>query len=171
MSSEAEALVGVESAGREAITELRRLLGMLRDESHLLPGGAPTAPQPTLAELGRLVEESRAHGLAVRLDVAGRPRTLEPTVEISAYRIVQEALTNVRKHAQAGAVSIKVCYDEDRLRLQVADDGVGVAGPRAGFGLAGIRERVEIFGGMLSTSSPPGGGFAIDATLPLADAR
>lgn len=131
-------------------------------------GSPAMEPQPTLAHLDRLVEDTRREGLAVSLDIEGDRQPLEPALDVSAYRIVQEALTNVRKHARARAVSVRVIFDGDWLRLHVADDGVGASvGPDDGFGLLGIRERVEVYGGTLSVSSPVDGGFVLVAALPV----
>lgn len=161
---ERDALSLTEETGREAIMELRRLLGILRSDVGL----PDIEPQPTLAQLDRLVEESRRNGLRVDVSVEGDRRPLESALEVSAYRIVQEALTNVRKHARARSVSLRVGYEPTWLRLQIADDGVGgVVGTGEGYGLVGIRERVEVYGGTLSVSSPAQGGFTVDAVLPV----
>jgi signal transduction histidine kinase len=169
--SEASALMRAEDAGRRAIVELRRLLGVLRTDGGL----PPVEPQPTLAQLDRLVEHARGDGLLVDVQVVGSPRQLEPAVEVSAYRIVQEALTNVRRHANARHVDVRVVYEPECLRIRVSDDGSGRAreaslshdGRQPGYGLIGMRERVEVYGGRLSVSSPPDGGFVVDAELPL----
>jgi signal transduction histidine kinase len=165
LESEKAALAKAEEAGRQAIIELRHLLGILRSDS---PTSA-TEPQPTLAQLDRLLDDTRRHGLHVEVSVEGDRRPLEPAVEVSAYRILQEALTNVRKHAKAQAVWVRVAYDDDWLRLSVADDGVGSTANAGstGYGLVGIRERAEVYGGSLSLSSPATGGFAVDAKLPV----
>jgi signal transduction histidine kinase len=169
--SEASALMRAEDAGRRAIVELRRLLGVLRTDGGL----PPVEPQPTLAQLDRLVEHARGDGLLVDVQVVGSPRQLEPAVEVSAYRIVQEALTNVRRHANARHVDVRVVYEPECLRIRVSDDGSGRPreaslshdGRQPGYGLIGMRERVEVYGGRLSVSSPPDGGFVVDAELPL----
>jgi signal transduction histidine kinase len=165
LESERAALAKAEESGRQAIIELRHLLGILRSDSAL----AGTEPQPTLAQLDRLLDDTRRHGLRVDVHVDGDRRPLEPAVEVSAFRILQEALTNVRKHAKAQAVSVRVAYDDDWLRLSIADDGIGsqTTAASSGYGLVGIRERVEVYGGNLSFSSPASGGFTIDATLPV----
>jgi signal transduction histidine kinase len=170
--SEQAALSDAEGTGRRAIAELRRLLSVLRSAD----GPAATSPQPTLAELDGLVEESRKLGLAVALNVEGDRPTLEPAIEVSAYRIVQEALTNVRKHGRARSARVDLGFGPDWLRVRVADDGVGAASRAAvgasgnGHGLVGIRERVDVYGGRMSVSSPPGGGFVLEVALPLASA-
>jgi signal transduction histidine kinase len=165
LASEQEALLQAEEAGRRAIAELRRLLGVLRSDD-----ATPLVqPQPTMAGIDELVEESRRVGLEVRLTVEGLKPALEPAIEVSAYRILQEALTNVRKHAAARTVSVRVGYDDDWVRLRVADDGVGSPDgePGPGHGLVGIRERVEVYGGLLSLTSPATGGFVMDVALPV----
>ncbi|MEO7071327.1 MAG: sensor histidine kinase [Nostocoides sp.] len=164
LESERAALGQAEDTGRQAISELRRLLGVLRDDD----GRSGTEPQPTLAGLDRLLDDTRRDGLTVTMRIEGDLHRLEPALEVSAYRIVQEALTNVRKHAGASLVSVRVAYEPEWLRLQVADDGIGASAPSPkGFGLVGIRERVAVFGGNLSLSTPAGGGFALEAALPL----
>jgi signal transduction histidine kinase len=167
LAAERDALALTEDTGREAISELHQLLGVLRRE-HGLPD---TEPQPTLGQLDRLVDESRRTGLLVDVSIDGVQRPLEPALEVSAYRILQEALTNVRKHARAGREALRVGYHDDWLRLQVSDDGVGSAVPSVetaeGFGLVGIRERVELYGGTLSLTSSAGQGFTVDAALPV----
>lgn len=199
-NSETAALLRAEEAGRQAMVELRRLLGVLRAEGSprsdndlrgdeeprsdevppgvtgpVSPQAPPTEPQPTLAGLEGLAEGARRDGLEVEVQVVGRPRPLEPAVEVSAYRIVQEALTNVRRHARARHVDVRVVYDDDCLRVQVRDDGAGCRGDssvlhsdgRPRYGLVGMQERVEVYGGRLSLSSPEAGGFAVEAELPL----
>jgi signal transduction histidine kinase len=165
--AERDALTLTEDTGREAIAELHQLLGVLRSDDDL-PG---TDPQPTLGQLDRLVEESRRSGLHVEVSIDGARRPLEPALEVSAYRILQESLTNVRKHARAGRVRLRVGYGDDWLHLQVSDDGVGTKAPSVedaeGFGLIGIRERVEMYGGTLSLTSSAGQGFTVDAALPV----
>ena len=164
LESEKDALEKAGDTGRQAIIELRRLLGVLRTAQD----SAPLEPQPTLAGLEGLIDDARGTGLVVDLAVEGERRPLDPAVEVSAYRIIQEALTNVRKHARANAVSVGVRYDGEWLRLSVADDGVGATpNSDAGYGLLGIRERVEVYGGRLSLSATPAGGFAVDVALPV----
>jgi signal transduction histidine kinase len=169
-ASEVSALLRAEEAGRQAVVELRRLLGVLRTD-----GEAPVEPQPTLTQLDRLVEQARRDGLLVDVQIVGTPRRLEPAVEVSAYRIAQEALTNVRRHARARHVDVRLTYEPGCLRLHVSDDGTGRAtdaslphdGRQPGYGLVGMRERVEVYGGRLSVSSPSTGGFTVEAELPL----
>ena len=164
--AERDALDSTADTGRRAIAELHRLLGVLRDD-----GGVPdTEPQPTLALLDRLLDEARQVGLQVDLRVEGDRRPLDPAVEVTAYRILQEALTNVRKHAHARSVAVRLGYQPDRLCLQVRDDGDGfpttTPAGTGGWGLVGMRERVEVYGGTLLAGRPDGGrGWAVDATL------
>jgi signal transduction histidine kinase len=161
----------IENSGRQALTEMRRLLGMLReaDEEPAL------TPQPGLGELPALAESVRAAGLPVRLVVDGDAAALPAAVDVSAYRIVQEALTNVLKHAGSARAEVSVGVVGDALMIEVTDDGPG---PEAadlartdpapdGRGLAGMRERVALFGGELLAGPEPGGGFAIRARLPV----
>jgi signal transduction histidine kinase len=166
LDSERTALGEVEATGRRAIAELRRLLGVLRSDAG--PNAAVAEPQPTLAGLDRLADETRRLGLRVDVEVVGEKPALEPGVEVSAYRILQEALTNVRKHADAQTVAVRLGYAADCVRLRVADDGRGAnGGAGAGHGLVGIRERAEVYGGRVATLSPPGGGFVLEVELPV----
>jgi signal transduction histidine kinase len=147
---------------------MRRLLGVLRDP-HDEPG---LTPQPGVGELAALAEGVRAAGLPVRLVVDGDHATLPTAVGVSAYRIVQEALTNVLKHAGPAHAEVSISCVAGAVTIQVTDDGAGIpaAGAHAGGqGLAGMRERVAIFGGELLAGPRPGGGFAVRARLPLGD--
>lgn len=157
-----ELLRGVESAGREAVVELRRTLGLLRGEGDAL---APVG----LDNLDELIGQFREAGLAVTVRRAGQAVPLLPAVDLSAYRIVQEALTNVLKHAPAAAAELTVDYRADGLRLTVTNPGPVVAAPPGGtgHGLIGMRERAMLFGGELSAEPRPDGGFAVHATLPV----
>jgi signal transduction histidine kinase len=159
-----EALENVERAGRAALAEMRRLLGALRRD-----GEEPElAPQPGLADLDGLLDDIRATGLAVRLRVHGQPVELPPGLDLSAYRIVQEALTNTLKHAHATRADVDVRYEPHDLRVEVRDDGRGPAGGDGlGHGLVGLGERVKIYGGDLSATGYPAGGFLVRARLPL----
>jgi signal transduction histidine kinase len=160
-----QSLVRIQDTGREALGEMRRLLGIMREGA----GSGALAPQPRVADLERLVEESRAQDLSVMLSVEGERRVLPAGIELSAYRIVQEALTNVRKHAGRPAkASVVVYYADAALELEVADDGQGsrVGGDR-GLGLVGMRERVAFFGGEFSAGPGEDGGFVVRARLPL----
>jgi len=168
----AKALAAIEATSRAALTELRRLLGVLRQEGE--PQGA-LAPVPGLADLDRLLAEVAKAGLAVRLQVEGTPSTLPAGVDLSAYRIVQEALTNVVKHAGPARAQVTICYRDHDVMVEVTDDGRGVAAPTGdgqagvGHGLIGMRERVAVFGGDLEAGPRPAGGFRVAARLPLAD--
>jgi signal transduction histidine kinase len=160
-----EALGSIESTGREALAELRRLLGSVR------PGDGPGAfaPQPGLARLDELIEQVRSTGLTVELTVEGSPRELPPSVDLSAYRIVQEALTNTLKHADASHATVLVRYGPGTLDVEVVDDGRGAAadGAERGHGIIGMRERAVLFGGELRAGPAPGRGFSVHARIPL----
>jgi signal transduction histidine kinase len=170
-----QALTSIESTGRQALAEMRRLLGVMRRDGDARPEEAADAlaPQPGLADLDALVGRARDAGLEVELQVEGAPRPLAAGVDLSAYRIVQEALTNCLKHAGAAKAIVRLCYGREDLELQVLDDGRGVVGLReegrenGGHGLIGMRERVAVFGGDLDVGPRPGGGFKVDARLPL----
>ena len=160
-----EALDSIESTGREALTELRRLLGRVRPED----GDTERAPQPGLARLDALLDQVRAAGLQVDLAVEGKPRELPIGLDLSAYRIVQEALTNILKHAQASKASVRIRYEPDAVELEVVDDGRGPVQDetQSGQGIIGMRERAALVGGALRVGRAPGGGFAVDARIPL----
>ena len=161
----------IDETARSGLTEMRRALGLLRAAD----AGAALAPQPSLREVERLVEESRAAGVPVELTVRGETAGLPAGLDLSAYRILQEALTNVRRHAEGAWTSVEVTVDGQLVRLRVADTGSEVPG-RAddghdpGHGLVGIRERVALYGGSLEAGPQPGGGFLVSATLPLSGA-
>jgi signal transduction histidine kinase len=158
-----EALGSIESTGRGALTELRRLLGGVQD------GDGSLAPLPGLARLDDLVAQVRSAGLTVELTVEGEPHELPAGVDLSAYRIVQEALTNTLKHAQASSVSVRVRYGSGVLEVEVVDDGRGPAanGGERGHGIIGMRERAALFGGELRVGPAPGQGFSVHASIPL----
>ena len=159
-----EALRNVEQAGRTALAEMRRLLDAMRHEADELE----LAPQPGLDTVSQLVEDVRAAGLDVRLEVHGDPVALPRGIDLSAYRILQEGLTNALKHARAQRADVLVRYGAAELELQVRDDGRGPADPDGlGHGLVGIRERVKIFGGQMTAGPTGSGGFALTARLPL----
>jgi signal transduction histidine kinase len=158
-----EALRTIEATGRGALAELRRLLGAVRGD------GADFAPQPDLAQLDELIDQVRAAGLQVVLRIEGEPRPLPAALELSAYRVVQEALTNTLKHADASRVDVALRYRDDALDVEVRDDGTGDGdGSGAGHGLIGMRERVGVFGGSLEAGPAPGGGFKVAARFPSA---
>jgi signal transduction histidine kinase len=208
----AERFAAIGDTARAGLTEMRRLLGVLREDAQAsadqdpptteadapalaasapglaasgvaAPGPATLSPatlspatssavadrhpQPDLAQLGDLIDEAReACGSVVRLIVSGPVTRLDPGVELAAYRIVQEALTNARRHAPGAAVDVELRYDGDVLRLRIRDNGPGPAARRTGHGLLGMRERAAAAGGSLRTGDAPGGGFRIDAQLP-----
>jgi signal transduction histidine kinase len=156
------ALGRVELAGRTALAEMRRLLGAMRRDGDDLELG----PQPGLDALGSLVEDVVRAGLPVRVHVEGEPIALPRAIDLSAYRIVQEGLTNALKHANASHADVTVRYRPDEVELNVADDGRGPEGRNGGgHGLVGIRERVSIYGGEMSAGTRPGGGFLLTARL------
>jgi signal transduction histidine kinase len=164
LADEAEALRGVERTGRSALAEMRRLLGAMRRSGD----GLELGPQPGLASLDVLVEEVSRAGLPVSLHVDGESSSLPPAIDLSAYRIVQEGLTNALKHARASHADVTVRYGADVVQLEVRDDGVGAAkGDGLGHGLVGIRERVKIYGGEMNAGAAPEGGFVLTARLPL----
>jgi signal transduction histidine kinase len=170
----AKALAAIEATSRAALTELRRLLGVLRQNSE--PRG-DLAPVPGLVDLDSLLAELAKAGLAVRLRVEGTPSQLPAGVDLSAYRIVQEALTNVVKHAGPAHAQVTIRYRDHEVAVEVIDDGRGVAAVAAdgrrgtGHGLIGMAERVAVFGGDLEVGPRSGGGFRVAARLPLAADR
>jgi signal transduction histidine kinase len=163
-----EAIAAIESTGRDALGELRRLLGVLRrgDEELAL------APQPSLARLQPLVERVRAAGVPVALAVEGAPRALAPGVDATAFRIVQEALANVLRHAGASRAEVRIAYQAGDLELAVRDDGSGdgTVAPE-GHGLIGLRERVGLYGGELRAGPHGRGGYELRARLPIGEAQ
>ncbi len=165
----AEVFAKIEAVGRESLTELRRMLGVLRDTGDV---EASLSPQPGIADISAVVDESSAIGVSTKLVVEGQQRPLAPGIELAAFRIVQEALTNVRKHAGATAsATVHISYETDVLVVEVTDDGRGAAtslsGVGTGNGLIGMRERVEIYGGQFTSGPRRGGGYAVRATLPI----
>jgi signal transduction histidine kinase len=164
LEEDREALGRVEQAGRTALTEMRRLLGAMRSDGD----GLELVPQPGLDALDSLVEDVSRAGLPVRLHVDGERVPLPRAIDLSAYRIVQEGLTNALKHAHASHADVTVRYLPDELELNVADDGEGPATTNGhGHGLVGIRERVNIYGGEMSAGAAPAGGFVLSARLPV----
>jgi signal transduction histidine kinase len=174
----AQRLSSIGDTARAALTEMRRLLGVLREDTET--DAVARQPQPGLRQLNELVDSARdATGAGTRLIVSGPPASLDPGVELAAYRIVQEALTNSRRHAPGAAVDVELRYDGDGLRLRVRDNGPGPpatwrddgSGPSAerpggGHGLLGMCERALAVGGELDTCAAPGGGFLVTASLP-----
>jgi signal transduction histidine kinase len=156
-------LEAIGDTARDALNEMRRLLGVLREDD----GGSQRAPQPGLAQLGELVETARASGTSVQLTVSGRIVSLPPGIDLCAYRILQEALTNARRHAPGAAVEVSIRYAARSLKLRVHDDGPGAGETEPeGHGLLGMRERAIMVGGTLSAGTAPGGGFVVEAELP-----
>jgi signal transduction histidine kinase len=157
-------LLAIGDTARAALTEMRRLLGVLREDA----GPEPSrAPQPGLHQLNELLDEARDSARAsTRLIVRGRVVPLDPGVELTAYRIVQEALTNARRHAPGAAVDVELEYADDVIRLRIRDNGPGGLADATGHGLLGMRERATMVGGSLSAGPAPVGGFVVDATLP-----
>jgi signal transduction histidine kinase len=161
---EAESLQAVERTAREALEEMRRLLGALRvggDEP------APLTPQPGLSQIDTLVEQTRRAGIAVEVLTSGERPRLNPGLDLAGYRVVQEALTNVRRHASASRVRVDLRYTGEEVAIEVGDDGSGHRPGGPGNGLIGMRERVELYGGSLETGSRPGGGYLVRARLPI----
>ncbi len=164
LEEDKDALRRVEQAGREALAEMRRLLGAMRRDGD----GVDLAPQPGLDRLDALVEDVGRAGLPVRLHVEGDPFPLPRAIDLSAYRIVQEGLTNALKHAHAGQADVTVHYGPDEVQIEIRDDGQGAATTDGlGHGLVGMRERVKIYGGEMTTGIATGGGFVLNARLPV----
>ncbi|WP_128379802.1 sensor histidine kinase [Streptomyces cavernae] len=171
-----ENLEGIRQNALEALTELRRVLGVLRSENPGDSGGETAAdgtvrhsPQPTLDRLDALIENTRAAGLAVTVEITGERRPLPPGVELSAYRIVQEALSNALRHASGTDVRVELTHRRDGLRVQVVNSAPrfpAPPSPGAGHGLLGMRERAAMLGGTLVTGTTAGGGYAVAAFLP-----
>ena len=158
----------IEETGQQALGEMRRLLGLLRESEEQLA----LAPQPSLVRIDDLVEQVRDAGLPVELAIEGEPTELPPGVDLSAYRIVQEALTNALKHAGPATARVTLRYGEDSLELEIADDGFGfAAGNGGGHGLVGIKERVAMLGGEVEAGGRPTGGYTVRARLPFASER
>jgi len=167
-SAATAALHTIAATAREAQAEMRRALGILSERV-----GAPFQPQPGVGDLGALVARTREAGLAIELTEEGRPRPLAPGAGVTLYRVAQEALTNVLKHAGPGAAaSVALRWEPDRVTLVVRDDGAGAgaSGDGSGHGLAGMRERVEPRGGTLRAGRHPDGGFEVRAEIPAAPA-
>jgi signal transduction histidine kinase len=171
-----DTLARVETSGEQSLAELRRILALLRAPEH----GAEARPQPSLAELDQLVADYRAAGLPARLEVTGEPQPLPGGVELSVYRIVQEALTNALKHSHPTRVTVTLSFRRSRLEVEVVDDGTTAARGAAaepsgderaargrGHGLVGMRERVTLLGGELETGRRVGGGYRVAARLPI----
>jgi signal transduction histidine kinase len=162
------ALDAIEETGGEALAEMRRLLGMLRRDDEEIA----LAPQPSLRHLNALAAQVREAGLPVELSIEGEPVELPPGVDLSAYRIVQEALTNALKHAGPATARVVVRYGAHDLDLEIADTGAGEdQSDGSGHGLTGMRERVSLYGGKIEAGPRVGGGFAVRARLPINSER
>jgi signal transduction histidine kinase len=158
-------LEAIGQTARDALGEMRRLLGVLREDAN---GDVQRDPQPGLARLNELVETARSAGTPVRLTVQGQVAPLPTGVDLCAYRILQEALTNARRHAPGAEVEVELDYGPDALRLRVRDHGPGVTQPDVdGHGLLGMRERAIMVGGTLTAGPADGGGFVVEAELPI----
>jgi signal transduction histidine kinase len=163
-----QALGRVEQAGRTALAEMRRLLGAMRSNAD----GVALGPQPGLDSLESLLEDLRGAGLPVQLQLEGNPLQLPRAIDLSAYRIVQEALTNTLKHAHASQADVTVRYEPNHVELEVRDDGQGMGSSNGtGHGLVGIRERVKIYGGQMTAGPATDGGFVLTARLPVERSR
>jgi signal transduction histidine kinase len=150
---------------------MRRLLGVLRQEGE--PQGSLT-PAPGLADLSSLVTQVQDAGLRVRVQVDGQRGSVPPGVDLSAYRIIQEALTNVIKHAASSCATVAICYRADSVTVEITDDGPPAGGapparPGSGHGIIGMRERVAVFGGEFTAGPRPAGGFRVRASFPIAE--
>jgi signal transduction histidine kinase len=166
LAEDRDALRSVEQAGRTALTEMRRLLGAMRHDGEELE----MAPQPGLGSLSSLLEEVGRAGLPVQLHVEGEPAVLPRALELSAFRIIQEGVTNALKHSRATHADVTIRYGSRALQIEVRDDGTGAStSDGLGHGLVGIRERVKIYGGEMSAGTANGGGFVLSTRLPLGD--
>ena len=166
LAEDREALIGVERAGRAALAEMRHLLDAMREDGE----GVQLGPQPGLDRLDALLHDVGRAGLPVRLRVDGDPLELPRGIDISAYRIVQEGLTNALKHAHATQAQVALSYAADQLGIEVSDNGRGAAaGDGRGHGLIGIHERVKLYNGEMTTTTANGAGFTLTARLPLSE--
>jgi signal transduction histidine kinase len=160
----------IEATSRTALRELRLMLGVLRDSDTAPPGDAELLPSPDLSALPDLVTRTRSTGLAIDLSIAGAPRQLSEGVGLAAYRIVQEALTNVVRHADAEHARVELTYEPGSLDINITDNGRGAAAPpagNAGHGLIGIRERVALHGGEFTSGPLADRGYGVHAVLPI----
>jgi signal transduction histidine kinase len=160
-----EALLAVEETGRQALGEMRRLLGILRGNEH----ESRLAPQPGISAIAALIDQVRTAGLPVEIVVEGDPRALPPGIDLAAYRVVQEALTNALKHSEAARAEVSIHYRDTTLELSVTNNGRAKrnGNGRVGHGLIGMRERVALYGGEFSAGPRSEGGFTVRARLPL----
>ncbi|MEV0707785.1 sensor histidine kinase [Nocardia aurea] len=160
-----QTLVAIRESAVIALGEMRRILGVLRSED------TGVLPQPTLAQVDRLADAVRATGTSVDMEVGGRCAWLTSGVELSAYRIVQEAMSNAVRHAPGAPIRVRVAVSDDEVRIEVDNDGVPVIDSGAGQGLIGMRERVSLHGGTMTVGPTPSGRFRVAATLPITDPR
>jgi len=159
-----QALADIRRTGKEALVDLRRMVGLVRESD----SGTEIAPQPGLDDLAPLAERVRQAGLDVELTVEGPPRPIPPGIGLTVYRVAQEALTNVIKHAGAARASVLLRFDKDGIELSVLDDGRSSTTGRGGYGIAGMRERVSLFGGELDVGPSAEGGFRVHVRIPYA---
>ena len=168
-----EALAAIEANGRSALAEMRRIVGVLRGPTGDGADASKRSPQPGLGELPELIDQLGSAGLKVTVTVAGQERALPLGIDLTAFRIVQEALTNTLKHSGTGEASVVLRYTPAELEVRITDGGAGrhAAEPaeRPGHGLLGMRERIALYGGELSADNLPGGGFEVRARIPLRD--
>ncbi len=157
-----EALTAIHDVSKQALAELRSVLGVLRADGQ----GAPLGPSPGLDRLGELASHAQTAGIAVQLVEEGAPRPVPAGVDVAAYRIVQEALTNTMRHSGGSTATVHLRYDADALTIEVADDGTAVHPARTGNGMPGMTERARALGGTLEAGPSPGGGFRVLARLP-----
>ena len=159
------ALGSIRDTGAEALDEMRRVVAILRRGGET----GSLAPQPGVGMIPALVSEARSHGLEVDWGTTGDPVALSPGLDLAVFRIVQEALTNVRRHAEATRVTVRLAFEHDRVRVEIADDGRGVVvtGGRRGHGLVGMHERASLYGGTVDAGPADGHGFVVRAALPL----
>ncbi|SHN42535.1 sensor histidine kinase [Cryptosporangium aurantiacum] len=158
------ALDAIETTSRETLAELRRTLTALRRTE---PEGLPTAPSPGLADLDRLITTAADAGVRVEVERTGAIRDLPGDLDLSAYRIVQEAVTNVVRHASTDRCRVLLDYRDDALSIEVLDDGPGTGAPGTGYGLVGMRERVTLLNGRFTAGPRPEGGFCVAASIPV----
>lgn len=162
-----DALAVIEATSRDTLAGLRKMLGALRDSDVAAMDGQPLAPAPGLADVVSLAERTKDAGVHVDVDWRGEPRPMPMEIELSAYRIVQEAITNVVRHAGTHECHVNIGYQDEALSIEIVDDGQGPGTAAAGFGLTGIRERVALLHGEFTAESPPEGGFRVAVRLPV----
>lgn len=161
-----EALTTVERSGRQALAEMRRLVGLLRTGAE----GLTLAPTPGIEALNELIEQVTQAGVAVEVRREGDPKELPAGIDLAAYRLVQESLTNVIKHAGPACALVTLRFTAAALEIEILDDGIGSGVTVGGHGLVGMRERVSLYGGTFEAGPSPGQGFRVSAVLPLESA-